>query len=64
LAKEYANSEITLKYLGKTLRIQFNGYGNKIVSATINAATLETPVGVLTLDEKTITDDTVIVVNL
>ena len=64
LPKEYANSEITLKYLGQTLRIQFNGYGNKIVSATINDTTSETPVGVLTLDEKMIADDTVIVVNL
>ena len=64
LPKEYENSHVNLQYCGKSLTIRFNGYGNKIVSATVNAATVETPVGVLTLDEKTLTDDTVIIVNL
>lgn len=57
LPKEYKNSIITLKYLDKTFKIKFNGYGNKIASGIINSQVVETKDGILRLDRNEIMED-------
>ena len=64
LPKEYANSKITLQYLGKNLAIEFNGYGNKISSATVNGEKIETENGVLKLAKNAILQDTAILLDV
>jgi hypothetical protein len=51
LPKEYANSKITLKHLGGNLKIKLNGYGNKVVSASMNGKSCETKEGILFISE-------------
>jgi cellobiose phosphorylase len=36
LPQEYANSEITFDYMGKKVIVRYNGYGNKVLSASVN----------------------------
>lgn len=64
IPKEYENSEITLKYMGKTLNIKFNGYGNKVVSASVDGKKYETKAGKLIMSKKDIPNDVFIVLKL
>ena len=54
LPKEYANSGIELDYKGKKLRINYNGYGNKVVTAIVNGVVVAVENGILKLDKKDI----------
>ncbi len=62
--KEYENSEITLKYMGKTLNVKFNGYGNKVVSASVDGKKYETKAGKLIMSKNDIPNDVFIVLKL
>lgn len=64
LPKEYENSEITLSYLNRILKIKFNGYGNKIFSASINGKNIQTPNGLLHIDKNAVKEDLTIVIHL
>ena len=64
LPKEYENSEITMKYLDKTLHIKFNSYGNKVVSASVNGEQSATKDGILMINKNDIQDDISIVLEL
>ena len=64
LPKEYKNSEIALKYFDKTLRIKFNGYGNKIVSASVNGKKDDTKDRILMINKNEIQGDMLIVLEL
>jgi len=64
LPKEYANSEIVLPYLGKTLKVKYNGYGNKVVSATVNDVMVEVENNNFKLNKNVVSDDMVIVLEM
>lgn len=64
LPKEYQNSDIAMQYLGKTLKIKFNGYGNKVGFVHINGKKVEVKNGVLKLDTNNIVDNMDIVLEL
>lgn len=64
LPKEYANSEITLKYLDKTLKVKFNGYGNQVVSATVNDIIVKVENNNFKLNKNVVSDDIVIVLEM
>lgn len=64
LPKEYENSEITLKYLDKNLKVKFNGYGNKIVSATVNGKNFAINNKILVIRKNDIQDKTIIVLSV
>ena len=64
LPKEYAHSEITLKYLGKTLKIKFNGYGNQVVSAAVNGEIVKVENNNFQLHKNAVSDDMVIVLEI
>ena len=64
LPKQYENSKITLEYQGNDLSIAFNGYGNKILSATLNGSAVAVENGVLKLDKSNIINATEIVLTL
>lgn len=57
LPKEYENSEITLCYLDKVLKIKFNGYGNTIFSANINGKNMQTQNGLLHIDKNAVKEN-------
>ena len=64
LPKQYENSEITLKYLNRILKIKFNGYGNKITCATVNGKNFAVKNKMLIIRENDIQDETVIVLTV
>ena len=64
LPKEYANSEITLKYLDKTLKVKFNGYGNQVVAATVNDIIVKAKNNNFELNKNVVSDDMVIVLEM
>lgn len=64
LPKEYANSQITLKYLDHNIEIKFNGYGNCVVDASVNGNLVEIKNGEVELVKENIKDGTVMVLTL
>ena len=64
LPKEYANSQIVLPYLGNTLTIQFNGYGNKVLSASVNGKIAEVEKGALKLGKNAMQGNTSVSLDL
>ena len=64
LPKAYANSEITLEYMGNKVRVQYVGYGNKVLSASVNGVETAVENGCLAVDKDSIRADTQIVVTL
>jgi cellobiose phosphorylase len=64
LPKEYKNSEITLEYMGKKVTVKYNGYGSKVVSATVNGKAVIPENGVLKLNESLFVEDMVIILDL
>ena len=51
LPKQYENSIITLEYMSKKLMIQYKGYGNKVMSASINNEAVTIENGAIILDK-------------
>ena len=64
LPKQYENSEITLAYMNSKVTVKYNGYGNKVLSATVNDKAVAPQNGVLKLDKDMLSSDTVIVLNM
>ena len=64
IPKEYENSGISLEYMGKMLNIKFNGYGNKVKSATVNGKKCEKTAGILIKSKNDIQNDIFIVLEL
>lgn len=64
LPKEFKNSEVKLNCLGFTLKIKYNGYGNKVESATVNGKAVETTNGILTIDKSGLSGLVEVTVNL
>ena len=64
LPKEYENSGISLEYMGKMLNIKFNGYGNKVFSASVDGKKCETKGGILIMSKNDIPNDVFIVLEL
>ena len=64
LPKQYENSEITLAYMNSKVTVKYNGYGNKITTATVNDKAVAPQNGVLKLDKDMLSSDTVIVLNM
>ena len=50
--------------MGKTLNIKFNGYGNKVVSASVEGKKYETKAGKLIMSKNDIPNDVFIVLKL
>ncbi len=64
LPKEYANSEITFEYVGNKVNVKYNGYGNKVISASMNNDKTKPQDGVFMLDKTILKGDVVIILNL
>ena len=64
LPKQYENAKISLQYLDKNISVQYNGYGNKILRASVNGKSVETKNGVLEIEKETIAQQTEIVLQL
>ena len=56
--------EITLKYLDKTLKVKFNGYGNQVVSATVNDIIVKVENNNFKLNKNVVFDDMIIVLEM
>ena len=64
LPRAYANSEITLEYMGNKVRVQYVGYGNKVLSASVNGVETAVENGCLAVDKDSVRADMQIVVTL
>ena len=64
LPNEYVNSQITLKYLDKNIKIDYVGYGNYVDSATINGREVAVVNGELDIAKENIKDCMAIVLRL
>ena len=64
IPKEYANSEVVLQYFGKTFRIRFDGYGNKLVNAVVNGTSADVKNGALNISREMFDGDMDIVLQV